>query len=261
MSNRPQPSRPLRIAVLIPAAGTGERMRADGEIRSKVLLPLGGEALLRHSVRAFGDLAVSVVARQDQFPALDSAFADRVAWPRLGAWIAGGAERQDSVRLGLAALAAQPDGPPDRILVHDGARPLCSPKLIGRVLAELDRHAAVVPALPVYDTVREVARGGDGHPAGSENGLGSGGQAPLRIARDLLRLCQTPQGFHWETLWQAHVRAHKEGFVGTDDGQLVERLGQAVALVPGERRNLKVTLPDDLALAEWILGRPAWGTS
>jgi 2-C-methyl-D-erythritol 4-phosphate cytidylyltransferase len=176
---------------------------------------------------------------------VERAFADRANWPRLGALIAGGRARQDSVRLGLAALPADAQGRPDWVLVHDGARPLCSPGLIRRVLAALESGAAAVPVLPIFDTVRSAG----------EFGL-SGGV----VDRTGLRLAQTPQGFHWDVLWEAHQRAQAQGVAATDDGQLVERLGKPVTLVPGERRNLKVTLPEDLDLAEWVVQHPHWGT-
>lgn len=222
---------------------------------NKVLLPLAGEPMLRHTVRAFHSLtliaSIRIVARREEFEALDSAFSDRERWQRLGPWIEGGTARQDSVRLGLAGLAGDPAGAPDWVLVHDGARPLCTKGLILRVLAALEHHSAVVPVVPVYDTVRQ---------ASASNGiLTTEGSAGV-VDRAGLRLCQTPQGFHWDALWQAHAGAATDGFTGTDDGQLVERLGGQVALVPGEHRNVKVTLPDDLALAEWAWAHPAWGT-
>jgi 2-C-methyl-D-erythritol 4-phosphate cytidylyltransferase len=250
MPNRPFARPAPHIAVLIPAAGSGSRMGQAGAPGNKLLLPLGGEPLLRHTVRAFHDLPVPVslhiVARPEDFDALERGFSERECWPHLRGWIEGGTERQDSVRLGLEALAADTSGAPDWVLVHDGARPLCSPSLIQRVLDALRIHAAVVPVVPVFDTVRKTG------PTGQSEGV---------LDRSGLRLCQTPQGFHWNTLWQAHLRAQADGFVGTDDGQLVERLGQEVALVAGERRNLKVTLPDDVALAEWVRTHPDWGTA
>jgi len=220
-----------------------------GGARSKMLLPLAGEPLLRHTVRAFQDVAgiagVRVIARADEVADFDRAFADRGRWPRLGAWILGGAERQDSVRLGLAALPADAEGCPDRVLVHDGARPLVSADLIRRVLAALDTATAAVPVVPIFDTVRTA--GGSGR---------SGGV----VDRTGLRLAQTPQGFHWDVLWEAHQQAQGRSDAATDDAQLVERLGRPVVLVPGERRNLKVTVPEDLDWAEWVLRHPKWGT-
>lgn len=259
-----------RVVVLIPAAGSGSRMagvRVEGlpaAPRNKTLLPLAGEPLLRHTVRAFHQVAgiaqVRVIAQPEDLAELDGIFADRAGWPRLGPWIVGGPERQDSVRLGLAALQAEPDGPPDRVLVHDGARPLCSPGLIRRILDSLESEAAAVPVLPIFDTVRSIAGHGTADYGTAGHGTAGHGRSAGVMDRTGLCLTQTPQGFHWHLLWEAHQKAAAEGAVASDDGQLVERLGRALALVPGERRNLKITLPEDLELAEWVHRHPAWGT-
>jgi 2-C-methyl-D-erythritol 4-phosphate cytidylyltransferase / 2-C-methyl-D-erythritol 2,4-cyclodiphosphate synthase len=236
--------------VLIPAAGSGSRfLKPEGGPRNKVLAPLAGEPALRHTVRAFHALptvaTVRIIAHPEDRAALDEAFADRSAWTKLGPWIVGGAERQDSVRLGLEALEADGGEKPDWVLVHDGARPLCSPALIHRVLTALQSHSAVVPVVPVFDTVRKAG------PQATSGGV---------MDRTQLRLTQTPQGFHTPILVQAHRRAQADGAQATDDGHLIERMGLALHLVAGERRNIKVTIAGDLALAEWIAAHPEWGT-
>jgi 2-C-methyl-D-erythritol 4-phosphate cytidylyltransferase len=238
---------PARVTVLIPAAGSGRRM---GEALNKVLLPLGGVPLIRHTVECFQAHdrvdAVGLIARPADFAKLDDVFWDRVRWSKLLPWIPGGPERQDSVRLGLEALSPRP---PEWVLVHDGARPLCSASLIDRVLDALERHWAVVPTVPVHDTVRRRGGGED--------------QAGEVVDRGTLFLTQTPQGFHWEVLFNSHKQARDQGVKGTDDAQLVAMTGEGeprpVTWVLGERRNIKVTAPADLALAEWMLGQPDWG--
>ena len=243
----PQTAHVTRVTVLIPAAGTGSRMQrssAGGE--TKVLMRLAGEPLLRHAVRVFQKhpviQSIRIIVRPEDLALLEDTFADTDSWTKLGPPIVGGAERQDSVRNGLEALAGK--GTPDWVLVHDGARPLCSPLLVQRVLDALSTHGAVVPVLPVYETVRSAAGNRE-----------SGGV----IDRTALRLTQTPQGFHWDTLNEAHSRGFREGIRATDDAQLVESTGEPVTLVPGERRNLKITLAEDLELAEWIAAHPDWG--
>jgi 2-C-methyl-D-erythritol 4-phosphate cytidylyltransferase len=246
-STQRQAEPPARVTVLIPAAGSGQRM---GESLNKVLLPLAGVPLIRHTLERFQAHprvdAIGLVARPADFPRLDDVFWDRARWSKLLPWIAGGPERQDSVRLGLEALAA---APPEWVLVHDGARPLCSASLIDRVLDALERHWAVVPTVPIHDTVRH--RGERNEHAGEV------------VDRSVLFLTQTPQGFHWEVLYNSHVEAKAKGLRGTDDGQLVALAGasepRSITWVLGERRNLKVTSPADLALAEWIFGQPGWG--
>jgi len=246
-STQRQPKPPASVTVLIPAAGSGKRM---GDALNKVLLPVGGVPLIRHTVECFqahpGISAVGLIAKPSDFDRLDDVFWDRARWSKLLPWIAGGPERQDSVRLGLESLAA---APPKWVLVHDGARPLCSSALISRILAALERHSAVVPTVPIHDTVRQR---GEGQEAAGEV-----------IDRATLFLTQTPQGFHWHVLNESHTQALEKHVHGTDDGQLVALLAgsgpQAIAWVLGERRNLKITSKADLALAEWILGQQDWG--
>jgi len=145
---------------------------------------------------------------------------------------AGGATRQDSVRLGLASLAADP---PELVLIHDGVRALLEPALIDRVLDRLQAHAAVLPALPVTDTLKRVD---DGAVAGT-------------VDRTGLWRAQTPQGFRYRAILDAH-----RAFAGqslTDDCALAEAAGLTVAVVDGAESNLKITEPGDLARAEQIL--------
>ncbi|HUJ76579.1 MAG TPA: 2-C-methyl-D-erythritol 4-phosphate cytidylyltransferase [bacterium] len=252
------------VWVVIPAAGAGLRMGAT-TATGKLLHPLAGRTLLLHTVQAFQShprvSRVQVVARQEDFAALEALFAPRSAWHKLLPWVAGGTDRQGSVHRGLQALRAAGGIPAEGaaprpsagpvpgtpwVLVHDGARPLCSSLLIDRVLEALALHAAVIPALPVHDTVRWVA-------------ADAARPRERVVERQRLALCQTPQGFHWPVLWRAHEQARDSGFRGTDDGQLVEQAGEPVHLVPGERRNVKVTLPADLEWAEWLVQHPDWG--
>lgn len=150
----------------------------------------------------------------------------------------GGNERADSVAEGLAAL------PPavNVVLVHDAARPLVGRDLIDRVLAGARRGVAVIPAVPMTDTVKELDAAQPHTVARS-------------VPRDRLVRAQTPQGFPRALLEMAHAEARRAGIAGTDDAALVERLGRTVEVVPGDGSNLKVTTPDDLALAEWMVQR------
>ncbi len=246
-STQRQTAPPARVTVLIPAAGSGRRM---GEALNKVLLPLAGVPFIRHTVERFQAHpridAVGLIARPVDFPRLDDVFWDRARWGKLLPWIGGGRERQDSVRLGLQTLAGDP---PAWVLVHDGARPLCSAALIDRVLDALQRHWAVVPTVPIQDTVRH--RGERNEHAGEV------------VDRSTLFLTQTPQGFHWQVLYDSHVKAKAQGLRSTDDAQLVALAAgtapHSVTWVLGERRNVKITSPADLSLAEWILGQADWG--
>ena len=152
--------------------------------------------------------------------------------------VAGGAERSDSVAQGLSAMPAGCSV----ILVHDAARPLVDRGIIDRVIAAARDGAGAVPALAIGDTVKEA----DGSEAGVPRVLRT-------VPRERLWIAQTPQGFPRALLEEAHARARKDGVRVTDDAALVERMGATVVLVPGSRRNLKVTTDEDFLLAERIL--------
>jgi 2-C-methyl-D-erythritol 4-phosphate cytidylyltransferase len=148
--------------------------------------------------------------------------------------VAGGAERQESVWLGLQAA-----GQPDWVLVHDAVRPFITSALIARVLAAAGATGAATCGLAVRETVKRVR----------EDVVES------TLDRAGLWLIQTPQAFRRELLWEAHDKARRDGYAGTDDAMLVERLGGRVAVVPGLAENLKITTPADLRVARRWTGR------
>ncbi|MTE19677.1 2-C-methyl-D-erythritol 4-phosphate cytidylyltransferase [Streptomyces sp. TRM43335] len=240
-----------RTAVVIPAAGRGVRL---GRGAPKALRPLGGIPMLVHAVRAVArartvalvvvvappDGAAAVRTMLDEHPLPDSAGATDVVV------VTGGTTRQESVARGLDALTDDIDV----VLVHDAARPLVPVETVEAVVAAVrDGAPAVVPALPVTDTVKQV-----GPPA---DGAGPGAPEPVVATpeRALLRAVQTPQGFDRATLAKAHAQAPTEGEGATDDAGLVEALGVRVVLVPGHEEAFKVTRPLDLVLAEAVLAR------
>ena len=145
--------------------------------------------------------------------------------------VEGGETRQDSVGNGLAHVATS------RVVVHDAARPFFEQEIVDATLRALDEADAAVPVLPIPETVKKV----------------DGSFVSVTVDRSDLALAQTPQAFRTDVLRAAHTRARAEGFVGTDDAQLVERYGGDVAVVPGSRRNIKVTYPEDFALAEAMM--------
>ncbi|WP_173157313.1 2-C-methyl-D-erythritol 4-phosphate cytidylyltransferase [Phytohabitans suffuscus] len=217
------------VAVLVPAAGAGVRLGAGGP---KALRLLGGEPLLVHAIRRVASApsvsAIVVAAPPPDVEAVRSLLAP-VA-PVIV--VAGGAERQESV---AAALAAVPRGP-DIILVHDAARALAPSALVESVAAAVRAgSAAVIPVLPVVDTVKEV----------DAKGVVLG-----TVDRSVLRAVQTPQGFRRSILAAAHASAAASL---TDDAGLVEKQGVPVTCVPGHEHALKITRPFDLAVAELLL--------
>ena len=218
------------VAVLVPAAGAGVRLGPGGP---KALRLLAGEPLLVHAVRrvaaAESVRLIVVAAPADELDAVRQLLAP-VAPVTV---VAGGAERQQSVAAALAAVPAEIK----IVLVHDAARALTPASLVDVVAAAVrDGRPAVIPVLPVIDTVKEVGPG--------EIVLGT-------VDRSALRSVQTPQGFRHEVL----AAAHNAGLdPHTDDAGMVEKAGVAVTCVPGSELAMKITRPLDLILAEALLG-------
>ncbi|WKD33991.1 2-C-methyl-D-erythritol 4-phosphate cytidylyltransferase [Streptomyces xanthophaeus] len=237
-------TRPHRTAAVIPAAGRGVRL---GPGAPKALRALGGTPMLIHAVRAMArSRAVSlvVVVAPPAEAAEVRLLLDEHALPERTELLVvpGGETRQESVRAGLDAL------PPDitSVLIHDAARPLVPVDTVDSVVeAVRDGAPAVVPALPLADTVKEVEPGKPGEP---EPVLGTPERARLRAV-------QTPQGFDLATLRQAHAAIAVDGEGATDDAGMVERLGVTVMVIPGHEEAFKVTRPLDLVLAEAVLAR------
>ncbi|MDJ1135826.1 2-C-methyl-D-erythritol 4-phosphate cytidylyltransferase [Streptomyces iconiensis] len=230
-----------RTAVIIPAAGKGVRL---GPGAPKALRVLSGTPMLIHAVRATARaravglvVVVAPAGGTTEVRALldENELSGVVVVP-------GGETRQESVRLGLDVL------PPsvDTVLVHDAARPLVPAETVDAVADAVRNGApAVVPALPVTDTVKEVEPHGEGGP---EPVTGT-------PDRSRLRAVQTPQGFARKVLVEAHARVALQGEGATDDAGMVERLGVDVVVVPGHEEAFKVTRPLDLVLAEAVLAR------
>ena len=220
------------VAVLVPAAGAGVRLGPGGP---KALRLLDGEPLLVHAIRrvaAASSVRLIVVAA----PAADVEAVRALLAPVAPVTVvAGGAERQESVALALAAVPAEVD----IVLVHDAARALTPPRLVESVAAAVrEGRPAVIPVLPVVDTIKEVGPG--------EVVLGT-------VDRSVLRSVQTPQGFRREVLVAAHAAAADPL---TDDAGLVEKAGLPVTCVPGSELAMKITRPLDLILAEALLHVP-----
>ncbi|AVZ73805.1 2-C-methyl-D-erythritol 4-phosphate cytidylyltransferase [Streptomyces lunaelactis] len=237
-------SRPYRTAAVIPAAGRGVRL---GPGVPKALRTLNGTPMLIHAVRAMAaSRAVSLVV---VVAPPDGAFEvknllDEHALPERTDYlvVAGGDTRQESVRLGLDALADNINV----VLVHDAARPLVPVDTVDAVIEAVRNGApAVVPALPLADTVKEV----------EPQAKGEAEPVVATPERARLRSVQTPQGFDRDTLVRAHETVAVNGEGATDCAGLVERLGAPVVVVPGHEEAFKVTRPLDLVLAEAVLAR------
>jgi len=216
------------IAAIVVAAGEGRRFGS-----AKQFALLGGRPVLEWSLAAFQShprVGEIVLVLPDE--ALGPRFAG--AFSKIMAVVRGGARRQDSVYAGFSRLDRNRAG---IVLVHDGARPLVTDALIRRVIREASAHGAAVPALPVEDTVKE----------------GANGRVVRTVDRSGLFRVQTPQGFAYEILEEAFRRAREDGWSGTDDASLVERMGRPVVLAAGDPRNIKITTLLDLKWAEEFL--------
>ncbi|MEV6572022.1 2-C-methyl-D-erythritol 4-phosphate cytidylyltransferase [Streptomyces sp. NPDC051577] len=237
-------TRTPRTAAVIPAAGRGLRL---GPGAPKALRTLGGIPMLIHAVRAMArSRAVSlvvVVAPSDGAPEVRRLLDEHALPERTEILVVpGGETRQESVRAGLDALPADVTA----VLIHDAARPLVPVDTVDSVVEAVRRGApAVVPALPLADTVKEVEPGKPGEPE----------PVVATPERARLRAVQTPQGFDLATLVRAHERVAVSGEGATDDAGMVEQLGVTVVVVPGHEEAFKVTRPLDLVLAEAVLAR------
>jgi len=227
----------MRVAALVLGAGRGERLGASVP---KAFVPLCGRPLLVHALAALAaaveiDFVMPVIARSElaRLAALKPELASIAGLlpPAIG-----GAERQHSMMAGLAAL------PPDVtfVAVHDAARPLVARAAVGRVVDAARRTGAAILAVPVRDTIKRVR---DGVIV----------ETPNRLE---CYAAQTPQVFRVDVLREALAKAAAEGFVGTDDAEIVERIGVPITVVPGDASNLKITDQVDLAAAErWLRDR------
>jgi 2-C-methyl-D-erythritol 4-phosphate cytidylyltransferase len=204
----------------------------------KVFLPMGGAPLLAQTLQQFEICSevdeVIILAPPEKGMQLAEELVRRFGFQKVSRIVPGGTERQDSVYAGLKALGLYTD----IVLIHDGARPFITPDLIGRVVSETRVSKAVVAAIPVRDTMKEI---------------GEDGTVLKTLNRDRLWEIQTPQGFLYSLLLRAYEKAYEDQFYGTDDAALVERLGIEVKVVHGSRFNLKITTPEDLVLGEALL--------
>jgi 2-C-methyl-D-erythritol 4-phosphate cytidylyltransferase len=238
----------MKVVVIIPAAGLGTRMAVPSAkskaAPSKQFTELGGTPILMHTLRKFaaspGVAEIYVALRKNEI----SRFRARLEKEgkdilrknvRL---VEGGEHRQQSVGNALAAVSAAPD---DIILVHDAVRPFVTEEIIREVIQAAEKHGAAIAGMPAVDTVKQVERTADG------------ALVTATIPRERVVMAQTPQGFRFDLLKKIFDEATADGFMGTDEASLVERSGHEVAVVMGSPRNIKITTPGDMQLAEFFL--------
>jgi 2-C-methyl-D-erythritol 4-phosphate cytidylyltransferase len=240
----------MKVTVIIPAAGLGTRMAPVPSPASKHPAPskqfteLGGTPILMHTLRKFAasvevsDICIALRANEmDSFRKRLDREAKDILHKNIQL-VEGGEHRQQSVANALAAISAEDN---DVILVHDAVRPFVAPEIIRDVIHAAQRYGAAIAAWPAVDTVKQVDR------------TAEGAVVSKTIPREKVVMAQTPQGFRYGVIKKAFDDATADGFLGTDEAALVERSGHPVAVVMGSPRNIKITTPADMELAEFYL--------
>ena len=240
----------MQVLAIIPAAGFGTRMgagtKAKNSLASKQFAGLRGTPVLIHTLAKFVAsrevAAIYVPLRKNEIAPfrqrLEQEAPEILKKPPV--LLEGGEHRQQSVANALSSISAAPD---DIILVHDAVRPLVTEAMIHQVIEAVRKYGAAIAAVPAIDTVKQVER------------TAEGALIKSTIPREKIVMAQTPQGFRYHVLKKAFDDAQADGFLGTDEASLVERSGHPVAVVMGSNRNIKITTPADLELAEFYLER------
>lgn len=224
----------MKVGAIIPAAGRGKRIGASVP---KQFLEIQGKPLLHHTLTVFAsceliDYVVLVMPRTD----VDETGDDWLnKYEIVREVVVGGEQRQDSVYNGFNSLEEETG----IVVVHDGVRPFTTPQMITATVEAAQQHGAAITAIPVSDTVKQAADG----------------FVKQTVSRDGLWRVQTPQAFQYGLLKQAFKKAKKDSYYGTDEGSLVEYLGERVKIVPGSELNIKITRKEDLILGESLLSR------
>ena len=225
----------MHVNVVIVAAGKGTRLQSE---LPKPFLSVAGKPILVHTLRRFVPIEavrrIVVVVAAEREALCRDVLHTHGPWPQPMTIVHGGAERQDSVRNGLAALEPQCE----IVVIHDAARPFIGVEAIQRSIDAAAEAGSAVVATPVRDTIKRADA-----------------QHTIRetVSRHDLWLAQTPQTFRVAVIRAAHRWARQRDIAGTDDATLVEQMGRPVRLVPGDALNFKITTPDDLALAQAVL--------
>jgi 2-C-methyl-D-erythritol 4-phosphate cytidylyltransferase len=225
----------MKTTAIIVAAGRGLRM--GGGI-GKPFIPIGGCAILSRTLNIFDRVAlidrILVVVSEGEMAYVQDHILSPHTLSKEIELVSGGRHRQASVYNGLCRIPEK-NG---MVLIHDGVRPFVQPQQIIDSILMARKTGACILAIPVTDTLKE---------ADQHNSILS------TLDRRMVWAAQTPQTFRFSVIWEAHQVAIKRGYMGTDDAQLVEQTGRPVAVIPGSRFNIKITMPEDLNLAEAFL--------
>jgi 2-C-methyl-D-erythritol 4-phosphate cytidylyltransferase len=236
----------MKVIVIIPAAGLGTRMAPPSKSKggpSKQFTELGGTPILIHTLGRFAAVErvseIWIALRENEIEGFRARLQQEKAIQKKKVeLVVGGEHRQQSVEHALQQISAAPD---DIVLVHDAVRPLVTSEIIEEVIEGARKYGAAIAGLPAVDTVKQVER------------TAEGALIKATIPRAAVVLAQTPQGFRYEVLKKVFDEATADGFLGTDEASLAERAGHDVAVVMGSPKNIKITTPGDLELAEFYL--------
>ncbi len=233
-----------RAFAVIPAAGMGKRMGAS--INKQYLL-LNGKPIVAHTLQFFQDSpaisGIILVIPEDEIPYCREKVVERFSLSKVMDIVPGGAERQHSVMNGLSALKRYA-GDEDLVVVHDGVRPFLDEKMLQESIAIASEGIGALTAVQAKDTIKVV----------------EGGFVIETPDRSALWHAQTPQSFRYGLILRMHEMAELEDFLGTDDCSLLERYGEQVRVIKGSYRNIKITTPEDLLLAEAFIKNPGGGS-
>lgn len=232
------------ISAIIPAAGQGRRMNSK---KAKQYLCLAGKPVLSHTLLTFVDHQnidkIILVIPAGDFDYCQQQILAPFDLQTKITLIPGGKTRQDSVYNGIMAL----DSKTELVVIHDGVRPLIRNKEISLCIKQAAKTGACILGIPAFDTVKKITRIYDNIQTDNQ-----AGEIQKTLVRDQIWLAQTPQVFARELIKKAHQLARQENFEGTDDAALVERMGFKVKIIAGHRLNIKITSPEDLALAKAV---------
>ncbi|HEX9916736.1 MAG TPA: 2-C-methyl-D-erythritol 4-phosphate cytidylyltransferase [candidate division Zixibacteria bacterium] len=224
----------MKTVAIIVAAGKGERIKSK---LPKQFLNLGKKPILAHTIEKFEKSRlvdeIVVVVPKDYLSFCSKEIVDRFGFGKIGRIVSGGKERQDSVFRGLKAI----NSTMNIVLIHDGVRPLVKTQKINKIIEVCRKEGPVIFALPVKETIKRVEKN----------------RVITTLDRNKIWAVQTPQAFSYQLIMHAYKEANKDKFIGTDDSQLVERMGIAVKVIKGDENNIKITTMDDLKIAEYLV--------
>jgi 2-C-methyl-D-erythritol 4-phosphate cytidylyltransferase len=232
----------MRTLAIVLAGGTGKRM---GSPTSKQFLLLDNRPILVHTLQVFEECkpvdAVYLVVNHKDLPVIQEEVLEQYRFNKIMKLVIGGRLRQDSVRNGIEAI----DEPCDVVIIHDAARPFVSPSFVEKSIFLMEMYDAIIPALPVRDTVKVVSKEG---------------YVVKTLERDALWNVQTPQTFKYSVISKAYREGMAKKLLGYDDSAFIEFMGKKVKVIEGSPYNIKITTPEDLIIARGILSQMKGGS-